>query len=112
MIAPVIVMFDEGVDLLSEMTRQVVVLRQDAVHEGLMPALDPASSLWVIWCIADMVHLLIFEPVRQSYRMPHCTIAGSACAEWSPDSSRRHAVPDPVRLSHLRSPSLYKASRK
>ena len=39
-VAPVIVMIDEGVDLQPEITGQVVVLQQDAVLQGLMPALD------------------------------------------------------------------------
>ena len=37
-IAPVVVMIDKGIDLLPEMTWQVVVFQQDAVLQGLMPS--------------------------------------------------------------------------
>ena len=59
-VAPVIVMIDEGVDLQPEITGQVVVFQQDAVLQGLMPALDLALGLRVIWRTSNMVHLLIF----------------------------------------------------
>lgn len=41
-IAPMVVMLDEGVDLLPEIAGQIVVFQQDAVLQGLMPALDLA----------------------------------------------------------------------
>ena len=44
----VIVMLDEGVDLLPEIAGQEVVRQQDAVLQGLMPALDLALGLRVI----------------------------------------------------------------
>ena len=40
MVAPVVVVLDEGPDLRLQITRQVVVLQQDAVLQGLVPALD------------------------------------------------------------------------
>ncbi len=47
-ITPVIVVIDEGVDLLSEIARKIVVFQQDAVLEGLVPTLDFALGLRVI----------------------------------------------------------------
>ncbi len=64
-IASVVVVLDERVDLLAEITGQVVVLQQDAVLQGLVPSLDLTLSLRVIWSAAHMVHLLIFQPVSQ-----------------------------------------------
>ena len=43
--ADMIVMFDEGGDLPLEIARQVIVVEQDTVLQGLMPALDLA----VVW---------------------------------------------------------------
>ena len=67
-VAAMVVVIDKGVDLLSEITRQIVVLQQDTVLEGLMPSLDLTLRLRVIWSAADMVHLLIFEPIGQLTR--------------------------------------------
>ena len=54
-IASVGVVLDECVDLLVEMAGQVVVLQQDAVLQRLMPSLDLALGLRVIWGAADMI---------------------------------------------------------
>ena len=67
-VAPVVVMIDKGVDLLPEITWQVVVFQQDAVLERLMPAFDLALSLRVIRCAANVIHLLIFKPIGQFTR--------------------------------------------
>ncbi len=64
-IATVIVMLDEGVNLLREIARQIVVFQQDAVLEGLMPALDLALGLRMIWRATHVIHLLIFQPISQ-----------------------------------------------
>ena len=45
MVAAVIVVLDEGSDLGLEIAGQVVVLEQDAVLQGLVPALDLALGL-------------------------------------------------------------------
>ena len=42
MIALVVVVDDEGLDLGFEVARKIVVLQQDPVFQGLMPALDLA----------------------------------------------------------------------
>ena len=67
-VAPMVVVFDEGVDLLSEIAGQVVILQQDAVLEGLVPALDLALGLGVIRGATDVIHLPIFQPICQLTR--------------------------------------------
>ena len=47
MIADMVVVTDEGSDLLFEITRQIIILKQDAVFEGLMPAPNLALGLRV-----------------------------------------------------------------
>src|ERR1700731_1734200 len=56
MIAPLIVMLHGGIDLGFEIARQVVVFQQDAVLEGLVPALDLALGHGMIRRSADMGH--------------------------------------------------------
>lgn len=67
-IAPVIVMIDKGIDLLPEITGQVVVFQQDAVLQGLVPSLDLALGLRMIWGAPDMIHLPVFQPISQFTR--------------------------------------------
>ena len=57
-----IVVGDELSDLRLEITRQEVVLQQDAVLQGLMPALDLSLGLRMIRRATDMLHVLIFHP--------------------------------------------------
>jgi hypothetical protein len=47
-IAGMVVVLDEGGDLAFEIAGQVVVLKQDAILERLIPTLDFALGLWVI----------------------------------------------------------------
>ncbi|SIT17009.1 hypothetical protein SAMN05421772_1301, partial [Paracoccus saliphilus] len=54
MVSPVIVMFDEGLDLGFEIAREEIVFQQDAVFEGLVPALDLALGLGMQWAPAHM----------------------------------------------------------
>ena len=65
MVAVMIVVIDEAIDVRFEVARQVVVLEQDAVLERLMPALDLALGLRVTGCAAHVVHAGILEPLRQ-----------------------------------------------
>ena len=44
-VTPVAVVMDEGVELGFEITGQIIVLQQDPVHEGLVPALDLALGV-------------------------------------------------------------------
>jgi hypothetical protein len=53
-VASVIVALDEARDLGFEITRQVVVLEQDAVLERLVPALDLALGLGMARSTANM----------------------------------------------------------
>ncbi len=46
-VSAVIIMVDEGLDLGFKIARQEVVFEQDAVFEGLVPALDLALGLRV-----------------------------------------------------------------
>ena len=48
MIAAVIVVLDEGSDLPFEIGRQLVIIEQNAVLQGLVPALDLSPGLRVI----------------------------------------------------------------
>ena len=45
-VAVVVVMIDEGADLVFEVARQIVVFQQYPVLQGLMPALNLALSFW------------------------------------------------------------------
>ena len=47
-VAPVVVVLDEGAELGFEVTGQIIVLEQDPVLEGLVPALDLALGLGMV----------------------------------------------------------------
>ena len=64
-VAPVVVVLDEGADLGLEITGQIIVLEQDPVIEGLAPALNLALGLGMVRCATDMLHALIIEPLSQ-----------------------------------------------
>ncbi len=53
MVTLVVVMIDEVTDLVFEIARQVVVLQQDPVLQGLVPTFDLALGLRVIRCRPD-----------------------------------------------------------
>ncbi len=65
MVTMVVVVIDEPTDLPLEVTRQEVIFEQDAVLQRLMPALDLALGLGVVWRAADMLHATIVEVIRQ-----------------------------------------------
>lgn len=65
MIALVVVVLNEGVDLVFQMPRQVIILQQDAVLQGLMPTLDLALGLGVVGRSSHMVHFPVFQPFSQ-----------------------------------------------
>ena len=56
-----IVVGDEGLDPGCEIARQEVVLQQDAVLQGLVPAFNLALCLRVIWRSTHMTHPVITE---------------------------------------------------
>ena len=64
-IAAVVVALDEGADAGLEVAGQIVVLEQDAVLQGLVPALDLALGLGMVRRAADVSHALVDEPVGQ-----------------------------------------------
>ena len=62
--APVIVVIDEGFDVLLQVSWQKVVFQQNAVLQGLVPALNLALGLGMVRGSARMRHTLIFQPFR------------------------------------------------
>lgn len=62
-VAPVIVVLDEGGDLPVEIARQEVVFEQNAVLQRLMPALDLALGLGWLGAPRVCSMFLIREPV-------------------------------------------------
>ena len=64
-VAVVVVMIDEFRDAVFEIAGQVVVLQQDPVLEGLIPTLDLALCLEMIWRATDVPPAMIFEPIGQ-----------------------------------------------
>lgn len=65
MIAPVVVMVDEGLDLVFQVPGQEVVLKQDPVFEGLVSSFDFALCLGMVGSSTRMFHALTFQPMRQ-----------------------------------------------
>ncbi len=94
-VAPVVVMLDEGVDLLLEIGRQVVVLQQDAVPQGLVPAFDLALGLRMIRGTTDMIHLPIFQPIGQFSR----DVAGTVVTEQTRLVQNRRLETSSIRSS-------------
>ena len=64
-VALVVVMLDEDLDLLFEIAGQEVVLQQHTVFERLMPAFDLALGLGMEGRTANVIHLLAIEIVGQ-----------------------------------------------
>jgi hypothetical protein len=63
-----VIVLDEGLDLGLKVTGQEVVFEQDAVLQGLVPALDLALGLRVHWSTVDMGHLVGVDIFRQFAR--------------------------------------------
>ena len=61
-VSQVIVVSDELADPGFEIAGQIVVLKQDAVLESLVPPLDLALRLGMQRRTADMIKALVFEP--------------------------------------------------
>jgi hypothetical protein len=68
MVTPVIVVLDEARDLGFEIIRQVMVLEQNAVPEGLVPALDLALGLRMARGAANMRDATVLSPFGQIAR--------------------------------------------
>ena len=65
MIVAVVVALDESADVGLNIGRQIVVLKQDVVLQGLMPALDFALGLGMVGGATDVIDTLVLEPVRE-----------------------------------------------
>ena len=64
-VAVVVIVIDESADLAFKVSGQVIVFQQDAVFQGLVPTLDLALCLGMIGGSTDMLHAVVFEPVRK-----------------------------------------------
>ena len=62
MVAMVIVVLDKAADVGFEIAGQVVIFEQDAVLQGLMPALYLALGLRVMGRATDVIHAVVIEP--------------------------------------------------
>ena len=67
-IAGMVVVRHEGGDLAFEIAGQIVVLKQDAVFERLMPALDFALGLRMVRRSADVLDVLLVQPLGKIAR--------------------------------------------
>ena len=77
MVALMVVMIDKGFNLRFEVTRQEVMFEQNAVLQGLVPALDLALGLGVIRRAARVLHAFAVQPLSKFTR----DVAGSVVAE-------------------------------
>jgi len=77
MVALVVVVIDEGVDLGFEITRQEVIFEQDAVLQSLMPTFDLTLGLRMIRRAARVLHAFVLQPFSKIAR----DIAGSIVAQ-------------------------------
>ena len=64
-IAPMVVALDEGCDLGLEIAWQEVVLQEDAVLQGLVPALDLALGLRMARRAAGVIDVAILQPTGE-----------------------------------------------
>ena len=67
-IAAMVVVIDECVDPGLEVAGQIIVLKQDAVLERLMPALDLALRLRVARRAAQVIHIAFVQPFGEAGR--------------------------------------------
>ena len=74
--AIVIVMGDEGLDPRLQIARHIGMLKQDAVLECLMPALDLALRLRMEGRTADMRYRALFEPSCEFGRDVRSAVVG------------------------------------
>ena len=68
MVSGMVVLRHEGRDPAFEIAGPVIVLKQDAVLERLMPALDFALGLRMVGRSADMLDVLLVQLVGQIAR--------------------------------------------
>jgi len=65
MLALVLVVVCEGFDLSFKVAGQEVVFQQYPVLESLVPTLNFALGLEVIWCAARELHAFVLQPFSQ-----------------------------------------------
>ena len=65
MVSLVVVVVYEGCDLSFKITGQEVIFQKNAVLQGLMPALDLALGLRMVWRTTRMLHAFVFQPFSQ-----------------------------------------------
>ena len=73
------------------------MLEQDAVLEGLVPALDLALGLRVAWCAADVRHASPVEPFRQVAR----DVGGAVVGQQSRPMDNRDLIQSGGRQSQV-----------
>ena len=83
-----VVVIDEGFNLRFEITGQEVVFQQNAVLQGLMPALDLALGLRMIECAAGMLHAFALQPFSQIPR----DVTGAIVAEQTLIYQKRMSI--------------------
>ena len=64
-IAPVIILLDELLNLSLQRARQVVILQQDAVLHGLVPAFDLALRLGMRGRTANVLDAVLRQPLGE-----------------------------------------------
>ena len=64
-VAPLVIVLNERLDLLLEVPGQEVVLQEDAVLQGLVPALNLALCLGMEWSAAHMARAVCLDPLGQ-----------------------------------------------
>ena len=64
-IAPVVILLDKGLDLSLQRARQLVILQQDAVLHGLVPAFDLSLRLGMGRRTANMLDTVLRQPLRE-----------------------------------------------
>ena len=74
MVSDVVVAADEVSDPLFKITRQIIVLEQDAVLQGLVPAFNFPLGLGMHGCVTGVVHAFVAQPVCQFRRDVRRTI--------------------------------------
>src|SRR6056297_1552349 len=89
-VALVVVIFDKGADLALEISGQEVMLEQNTVLHGLVPALYLALGLWVVGGAANMIHALFVEVIRQVPRDVRRAVVAEK--SWLGDNSRAVAT--------------------
>jgi len=74
----IVVVVDERVDLALQIAGQIIVFQKNSVFHGLVPSLDFALGLRVVWRTAYVIHALFIEIVGQIGMLEHALVHGIA----------------------------------